>query len=79
MSVMNFSDAITLEGKVILVSGISGGIGSEIGKALEDYKAQVIGIGIRPKIVDPNVGYHVCNVADFNACEMFMKKGNRKI
>lgn len=74
MGTMNFSDAITLTGKTVLVTGISGGIGSAIGKAFEDYKAQVIGIGTRPKITDLNVDYHVCDVTDFNACEKFCKR-----
>lgn len=74
MGAMNFNDAITLEGKVIFVTGISGGIGSAIGKAFEDYKAQVIGIGTRPQIADLNVDYHVCDVTDFDACDEFCKK-----
>ncbi len=73
MGTVNFSDVITFEGKVVVVTGISGGIGSVIGKVFEDYGAKVVGTGTRSKIGDSQVDYHVCDVTDHDACEKFCK------
>ncbi len=63
------SDIITLEDKVVVVSGLGGGIGSAIGRAFLDYKAQVIGIGLKDNIDDARFDYYKCDVADYASCQ----------
>lgn len=68
------SDIITLENKIVVVTGVGGGIGTAIGKAFLDYKATVIGLGTKMEISEPRIDYYVCDVTNSRTCENFFNQ-----
>lgn len=78
MDVTCSNDTITLEGKVALITGVSGGIGSAIGRTFVDYKAAVVGIGTKEWRDNPDVDYYICDVTDNQECEKLFKQVQEK-
>ena len=69
MGTINTTDAINFEGKVALITGCSGGIGTAIVNAFMDYNATVVGIGTKPETKNKRVDYYSCDVSDTKLCD----------